>query len=98
MSGDSENDTRYQNEWVWANAPDDAIIAKVSFYKSDKYYAGNIMTSAIYTRAPKRTKDREIAERVAKENCTFSPEYTVSLWADIIESAILEAKKGDTHR
>jgi hypothetical protein len=85
-------DDRAKNPGVWDGAPNNAIIAKVHFYKADKVYALPNGIPNVYTRKPPKTKAREIAERKAREWQDGFPIDSDPL-ADLIEAAILEAQK-----
>ncbi len=74
---------------VWKDAPDNAIIAKVHYYKSDKVYADSSMSCHVYTRDLPKSPIREIAEKWAK---TPTDTPTEKYIANIIESAINEYK------
>lgn len=67
---------------VWDNAPNDAIIAKVHFYKRDKVYARSDGTPEVYTRELPKSPERKIAEKWAATQED----------ADAIEAAINEYK------
>lgn len=80
------------NPKVWDNAPDNAIIAKVHFYKRDKVYARPDGMPEVYTRTIPKSPERLIAERRSK--VIVSTQMTErELIADQIEAAINEYKE-----
>jgi hypothetical protein len=72
---------------VWTNAPDNAIIAQVHFYKAAKTYATPTAVPEVYTRALPKSRARVIAEKWSREWERFDGRSIV----DNIESAVLEA-------
>ena len=76
---------------VWTNAPDNAIIAKVHFYKADKVYARANGIPEVYTRKPPKSRIDEIAEE-AEDKYRRGAVGAGSL-TDIIKSAIPKDRK-----
>ena len=67
---------------VWTNAPDNAIIAQVHFYKAAKTFATPTAVPEVYTRESPKSREREIAEE------HFDKESYIGM----CELAILKAK------
>lgn len=76
---------------VWTNAPDNAIIAQVHFYKTAKTYATPSAIPEVYTREPPKSSARKIAEECVHEH--INKETMDRSLADIIESAILRDRE-----
>lgn len=86
---------------VWDNAPENATIAKVHFYKRDKVHARPDGTPEVYTRELPKSPEREIAEKKAEKYL----EYYGGQFDDAkerlvndIESAINEYKEWEAER
>ena len=73
---------------AWTDAPDNAIIAKVHYYKSDKVYADSSMSCHVYTRDLPKSPIREIAEKYSDKY--LDDDHSPKL-VKFIESAIKEA-------
>ena len=72
---------------VWTNAPDNAIIAQVHFYKAAKTYATPTDIPEVYTREPPKSRIDEIAE-----NCWHEINKGMTgLPVSVIKSAIIRA-------
>ena len=103
----TDGDTQYMDEFVaqiakqllaemdapkvWTNAPDNAIIAQVHFYKAAKTYATPSGTPEVYTRDLPKSRIDEIAEEAANE--ITHDKYSIQQLSKTIKSAILKDRE-----
>jgi len=73
---------------VWTNAPDNAIIAQVHFYKAAKTYATPTAVPEVYTRELPKSRARVIAEEF------FDSEAYIGFCEIAILKALAEQEAG----